>query len=378
MQLEQKIIDMYERTRSNQFIEELQQMHSVLEPFAQIINVEKGKYFQMPAVGSTSVNRRKQRYQQVEATELDYGLRAIKGESFEKFLSMSTDDELFLHNLPINLTQMTTQLAHAAERAKDEVLMGTAIDAGAGDTKGQYIIKTPTTVMADGVDGSPYKGGATGGLLGANYVGEDADEKVELSFQPTVEGTATPLADYTKYTATTVLDLKRTNVIPVNFVRSGTPKLSGINNEKLAAAVQAMSARYATHSGSQLCCAITHRQALELMTDEKFINKLYGFNMLQTGFVDRILGVKFLIVDTLPLVNIGGSGAKKYVRVCPVWVQDNLVYGIWQNAKFHIRRPEREIDTMLAGVTFTIGAGRKREQGVVSILCDEGFTPAAA
>lgn len=378
MILDQTIVQMYQKSRSNQFIEELQKVHSVLAPFAEIINVEKGKYHQMPAVGSTTVNRRKQRLQKIEASELSYGMRAIKGESFEKFLEMSTDDEMFLNHLPINLTQLTTQLAHATERVKDEVLMGTCVDAGQdSETKGQYVIKTPKTIMADAIDGSPYKGGATGGLLGANYVGEDADEKVELSFQPYIEGKGV-LDDYTKYTASTVLDLAKTNAVPVNFVRSGTPKLSGINNEKLAAGVQCMAARHAKSAGSQLCCAITHRQALELMTDEKFINKLYGFNMLETGFVDRILGVKFLVVDTLPLVNIGTADKKKWVRVCPMWVQDNLCYGIWKNAKFEIRQPEDMIDAIYTGVTFTIGAGRKREEGVVSILCDEGFTPEAA
>lgn len=378
MILDQSIVDMYEKSRSNQFLTALQQIHSVLEPFAQVVPVNNGKYFQMPAVGTTEVLRRSQRHEDIVAEELTYNNRAVKGEMFQKFLKRSTDDDQFLNNLPANLTQLSTELSHAAERAKDEVLMGTCRDANEDSaTFGQYIIKTPTTLFATAVDGSPYKGGATGGLLGANYCGEDADEKVSLEWQPFVEGKKTALADWTKYTGSMQLDLKRTNVVPVNYVKSGTPAASGFTLDKFLVAYQALQARYATQGGGQVCMAITHKQVLELMTDEKFQNSLYGHQVLKTGFVDSLLGVKFLICDTLPLVNVGTTAAPKYVRVCPMWTRDNLVQGVWQNAKFRIIQPDNKIDTMMVGVTFTLGAGRKREEAVVGILCDEGFATTA-
>ncbi|WP_300777615.1 phage capsid protein, partial [uncultured Akkermansia sp.] len=128
MKIEKAIIDMYEKTRTQQLIEELQQKVSVLTPFARVIHGCNGKMYQIPAVGSTELNRRTTRMQEIEATELEFGLRNMKPQLFEKFLKWSTDDEKFLANLPINATTMVTQLTNAAERVKDDVLLGTCVD----------------------------------------------------------------------------------------------------------------------------------------------------------------------------------------------------------------------------------------------------------
>lgn len=109
---------------------------------------------------------------------------------------------------------------------------------------------------------------------------------------------------------------------------------------------------------------------------EKLQNIDYGFQALKTGFVSPLLGIRFLITDSLPLVNVGTASAKKYVRVCPMWRSEDLVYGIWENAKFHMRQPDDYIDMLLAGVTFGMGAARTREETVLSIHCEEKFSVA--
>lgn len=377
MRIDQSKVILYEKSRSLQFVKALQKEHSVVEPFAHFMPSNNGEYVQLPAIGSTSINYRTDRIQDIVAEELKYGYRNMRPILFEKFLSKATDDSLFMGNLADSLSDYTEELAKATMRKKDEVLMGTVEDAGENSpTKGQYVIKTPTTIYNNAEDGSPYKGGATGGLLGDNYVGKAALDKEPLPLQPYIEGKGL-LSDYLKYTESTALDFKRTNVIPHTFVQTGTPVESGFTVEKFIAGYQCLEARYAASRTTEVCMAITYKQAFEMMTNEKFQNQLYGWQALKTGFVDNVMGVRFLICDTLPLVNVGTSSAAKWVRACPMWTKETLCYGVWQKAEFHIRQPEEKIGQVLIGVTFGLGAARKREESVVCIMCDEGFTPAA-
>lgn len=376
MKIEKAIIDMYEKTRTQQLIEELQQKVSVLTPFAQVIHGCNGDMYQLPAIGSTELNRRTQRMQDIVATELKFGLRNMRPQLFEKFLKWSTDDEKFLASLPINATTMVTQLTNAAERVKDDVLLGTCVDLDeSSDTYGEHIIQTPTSIMPDAEDGSPYKGGATGGLLGDNYVGKGGYEKEALPQQPYVRGEGL-ITTWDELTDDFDIDTKKTNVVPVNYTPEGTLTPSGITIDKLLFAKTCMQARYALNGGGTLCMGITPQQAFEMMRMEKLQNNDYGFQALKTGFVSPLLGIRFLITDSLPLVNVGTASAKKYVRVCPMWRSEDLIYGIWEDAKFHMRQPDTSIDMLLAGVTFGMGAARTREETVLSIHCEEKFSVA--
>ncbi|WP_354832391.1 phage capsid protein [Akkermansia muciniphila] len=376
MKIERTIPEMYEKTRTQQLIEELQQKMSVLTPFAQVIHGCNGDMYQLPAIGSTELNRRTQRMQDIVATELKFGLRNMRPQLFEKFLKWSTDDEKFLASLPINATTMVTQLTNAAERVKDDVLLGTCVDLDeSSDTYGEHIIQTPTSIMPDAEDGSPYKGGATGGLLGDNYVGKGGYEKEALPQQPYVRGEGL-ITTWDELTDDFDIDTKKTNVVPVNYTPEGTLTPSGITIDKLLFAKTCMQARYALNGGGTLCMGITSQQAFEMMRMEKLQNIDYGFQALKTGFVSPLLGIRFLITDSLPLVNVGTASAKKYVRVCPMWRSEDLIYGIWEDAKFHMRQPDTSIDTLLAGVTFGMGAARTREETVLSIHCEEKFSVA--
>lgn len=370
MILDQSIVDMYERSRTKVFVEELQKEVSDLEGLCDRVNPEKGDYYQVPYSGSTEMGFRTQRYEQIEASELKYGRRGMRPVLMEKWLKMSTDDELFLQNLPINLTQMAKELSKAASRMKDEILMGTCRSTAADATKGDYIVRTATTIEADAEDGSPYKAGTTSGIFGDVYVGRFGDSHVSLTNQPIVDASDTPITEYTDYTAASVLNLKKTNVIPVNYVKSGTPAVSGFTLEKFLTARQALKARYAKGT---ICLALTHRQALDMLTDEKLQNKDYGFNILNSDVLGNILGVKILVTDTVPLVNVGSAGTPKWVRACPMWITDDIMYGVWQDAKFQIRQPSMYVDKIITGVTFGMGAARKREETVVCIHCDEGI-----
>ena len=374
MRIAQTIIDMYEKTKTTQLKTALQKTSSDIQAYARPVEGCNGKMWQLPFVGTTEVNDRTTRHQDIVADELALGQRNMRPRLFEKFLAWSTDDPKFLAGLGFNTTTMVKELGNAANRAKDPVLMGTCLDKNTSSpTQGEYIIQKHNTMFTDAVNGSPYKAGTTGGLLGPNYVGEDGlIETVELPFQPYIEGRGL-IEKYTDYTESTFVDLRRTNVIPVNFTLSGTPgNPTGLNEEKVIAGMNALKARYATGT---ICLGITYKQVIDLMTNEKLQNILYGHQVLKNGLPESLMGVRLVITDSLPLVNIGTSAAPKYVRVCPMWVAEDLIYGVWENARFHMKQPDPKIDTLWVGVTFGLGASRTREETVVSILCDEGFAP---
>lgn len=363
MIIDKTIMDMYEKTRTTMLKEALQQKTSVLKPFAQVIGGCNGKMYQLPLVGTTEINYRKQRMQEIEADELSYARRNMKPNLFEKFLQWSTDDEKFLANLPINASMFITQLGHAVERKIDPVLLGTVYDTTLND----YIIMESGYSFTSVTDGSPYQAGATGGLLGENYIGEAGTEKQALPQQPYIKGTGLS-STYTDE-ENTPLDAKETNVIPVNYAPTGTGANSGLTIEKVLKAIECFETRYALTDGTGLCMAITPRQKYELMQEERLQNADYGFQSLKNGFVNEILNVKFLVTEAVPLVEWGGG----HVRVCPVWKAEDLIYGNWEDAKFYMRQPDNYIDKLLVGVTFGMGAARTREETVVSVHCDVGM-----
>lgn len=189
---------------------------------------------------------------------------------------------------------------------------------------------------------------------------------VNLPMQPVVLGATTPISKYTDYVESSVLNLRKTNVIPVNYVESGTPKLSGWTPGKLTAAVTAMRARKKT---GRLALAVTPQQALNILNDEQMRNMLYGHQVLKDGMPDSILGVKLLVTDHVPLVNVGG----RWCRACPLWAVDDLIYAIWEDVRFEVRQPQHLKSTIYAGATLMWGATRRREESFITIMCDEGI-----
>jgi hypothetical protein len=73
----------------------------------------------------------------------------------------------------------------------------------------------------------------------------------------------------------------------------------------------------------------------------------------------------------VPIVNIGTEGEKKYVRACPMWVKDDVCFGVWDNPQFEMEKLSGYWDTILTTLQFAYGAGRKREESVIAIHCAE-------
>lgn len=359
-------VQMYAEGRDKQFVEAFQQESSDLINYATVEHVGNVEVHLVPIAGTREFGHRGARKEEINATEDKYGWRAIRPVIMDDWAELNTVDPKFLDNLPINLTRIAVSQGKAAARATDSILMGSCTCNVSGPLFGEKIVRTSKTLFSDAVVNSPYKGGTPSGIFGTAYEGKYGDVAVELGLQPIVMGNTAPLEDYTKYTSSSVLDLARTPVIAVNYVASGTPELSGLTKDKILAGVTALRSRHAT---GQLVLAITHKQALQLLNDPEMRNVLYGFQVMKDGLPDSILGCKLLVTDHVPLVNVGG----RWVRACPLYHKEDLVYGIWEKVHFQVKEPGNFKSTLYAGATMMMGATRRRDEAFVSILCDEGI-----
>ena len=339
-----------------------------LEQFSTRLNNCTGEYIKFQTRGSTTLDRRKQRHEKVVWDELLLGQRRIFPVSFAKALGLSKDDEIFKGGLPITLQTLHDALNEAAAPQADRVFLGVEYD----ETKRQCVI------AAEGTELSPYKNdgsdgvnlvthdGHFGGIMGTMYAGKDGTTKVPLALQPMINGSlASNYAAYEKNLAG--LSLRDTNVIPVNYVKTGDPVESGLTIEKIRAARMAMVQRHAVTANEEICMAVTPWQMDDLLSLEKLQNKDYGFETLKTGELNTFLGVKFLVTVDVPIVNIGG----KWVRACPMWVRRDVGFGVWKNVEYDIKELPDYWDTVIAKLQFSYGAGRLREESMMTIHCAE-------
>lgn len=378
MKIEQSLIDTYEDKYTGMLQYQLEQTRSKLDPFVTVISDAQGEMYRLPTtVGSTELNRLQARFQEAVPEELAFGQRWMSQSYFEKFLHWSTIDPDFMVNLPINASMFIKALGDAVQRAKDYEVLGTVRDMKVGSpTYKQVIVREVDTLYTDAVDGSPYKGGSTGGFFGDNYCGKRGEQKVSLPQQPLLVNGTAPIETYTQFTKGSQLDYELSNVVPVNFTSSGTATVSGMTLDKLMAVGEMAMSR---HMEGELIMAITPKQVADLRREEKLQKQDYGFQSLKTGWVQELFGIKFVVTPAVPIVNVGTAAAPKWVRACPVWRKSDLWYGTWANSQFHMRPPVgKNINEMLVGVTMGIGAARTREESCISVHCDEALDIPAA
>lgn len=339
-----------------------------LDQFAKRFDVE-GEYLKLQSIGGTDFQYRKQRHEKIVWDELKLGERLISPIAFGKALGMSKDDFTYKGGLPMTLQRLHDALEAAARPLADRVFLGVVWD----EDKRECIIP------ADGTELSPYHNDATdgvnlvthdghyGGILGTMHTGKNGATKIDFPTQPFIGGTlATSYNDYK--TSLSALSLRDTNVIPVNYVKGGSPIVeSGLTLEKIRAGRLAMVLRHAISASEQVCMAITPWQMEDLLTLEKMENKDYGFGSIGKNEINTFLGVKFLVTVDVPIVNIGG----KWVRCCPMWVQRDVGFGIWKNIEYDTRVLPDHWDTVLTLAQGSYGAGRMREESVMAIHCAE-------
>lgn len=378
MNIDQSLVDTYEDKYTSMIQYQLEQTRSKLDPFVTVIGDAQGELYRLPTtVGSTELNRMEKRFQEARPEELAFGQRWMSQSYFEKFLHWSTLDPDFLVHLPVNSSMFVKALGDAVQRAKDYEVLGTVRDTNPNSpTYKHVIVREVDTLYTDAVDGSPFKGGSTGGYFGDAYVGKRGEQKLGLPQQPMLVNGTAPIETYTQFTKGSQLDYEKSNVVPVNFVSSGSLAISGLTIDKLMAVGEMAMSRFME---GELIMAITPKQVADLRREEKLQKQDYGFQSLRTGWVQELFGIKFVVTPAVPIVNVGTTAAPKWVRACPVWRKSDLWYGTWSSSKFHMRPPTgKVIDEMLVGVTMGIGAARTREESCITVHCDEALDIAAS
>lgn len=371
MEVDQNIYQIYEDKYTAMLQYQLEQTRSNLDPFVTVISDAQGDLYRLPTtVGSTELNRMTQRMQEAQPDELTFGQRWMSQSYYEKFLQWSTLDPDFLVQLPLNSGLFVKALGDAAQRAKDYEVLGTVRDMNPeSPTYKHVIVREYDTIDKTAVDGSPYKGGSTGGYFGDNYCGKRGEMKVSLPQQPMLVSGTSVIENWSSFTKAGQLDYDRSNVIPVNFKSTGTLGDCGLTLDKLMTIGEMAMSR---HMEGELVMAITPKQVADLRREEKLQKQDFGFQSLRTGWVQELFGIKFVVTPAVPIVNVGTSSDQKWVRACPVWRKSDLWFGTWSDSKFHMRPPVgKMIDQMLVGITMGMGAARTREESCITVHCAE-------
>lgn len=310
------ISDLYQETFDNQWQEQVQQATSRLERFCVVKSGLTGKLLEFNFVGTTELEEKRGRMQDIVLSEVNYFKRRMLPVSFSKHLGYDKDDDIFLHGLDAPVTQTINALKYAAARKMDDVLLG---------------------LRKQGSDYVPSKGG----IFGTAFAGNDGMDRLEL------------LAS---------------NVVPVDHTGSAAKDMPmtieklnrGITLLQEAGILDDASNAY----GDQVCCAITPRMREALINDERLQKADFGFSSLRktNGALDPVMGIQFIISPNLPKDDSGNI-------ICPMWMKNSLYFGSWKNSEVTVEKRSDKEDTVQIGLKTIMGSTRMREEAFVQIKC---------
>ena len=356
--------------------EKLQVSVDAFAPYANRITCT-GASQELDGIGTTEMVFRTGRLQDKVYDELDYYKRWMYPAALAKSLVLSNDQLLTKGTFAVRASNLVDQLHKAVTRAQMLVFLGIMWDAG----KGYYRI--PTKVEEANASGYGSKKSLysstniyVGGLFGMNVTGVGTPEKEYLPMQPMSAGNE-EMTDYTtEYKKAGDVNLETTNVIPANFVESGSAVMSGMTFAKLRALRAAFELRNAVRGDELVDLAITPIQKYELKALEQLQNGEYGmgFTLQDGNLVSEIMGIRFIVTNMLPMQDVGGG---KLVRLNPAWTEDSVAMGIWDSPRFDVEKLQAKYDAIGVDCQCMIGACRRRLEGVLTVHCDEGRSEAA-
>lgn len=172
-------------------------------------------------------------------------------------------------------------------------------------------------------------------------------------------------------TGGTPITLPSAQEIAVNFVDSGTPANSGLTFAKVleAATMFGISQVFGqdVENQSQGCLAISARQLKNLLLEEKVTSADYGLRRLMDGQVVNLFGLAIKVVDPDLLPYTSATD----VRTAVAFAREHVAFGVAENATAFVDiLPTKRHDVQLR-TEWGWGATRIKDEGVVTILCDE-------
>lgn len=328
-----------------------------------------GKYHEMESIGTLSITERTQRHEaKPQGQEPLLGNRRYYPNMFAGNAWMSEDDFTLKGRLPIVLNTLHDGLAAAAEPLPDRVMLG--VTDPSEDHLGNCLIASigTNTLSTEAGLKSPY-GGRRQGIMGINWTGLDGTEPEELPQQPMIGDTLA--SSYTDYSSGVKgLNLRKTNVLPINFTTDGTNVETDITEAKLRRIRTILAMKNIVTGMGEFCMAVTPLQMEKMMSSEHFVNALYrnSLHAQEDGtYLSSMLGIRFLVTPDVPIVNIGTSGAKKWVRANPVWRANSVEFGTWSTPKYTFGKVPQNWDSLEVTVQFAYGAGRRRIEDILTV-----------
>jgi hypothetical protein len=171
-------------------------------------------------------------------------------------------------------------------------------------------------------------------------------------------------------TGGTPLTLPASQLIPVNFVPSGTPANSGMTFAKALEIATRFGLGQVTgqdvDNHSQACIVMTHREINNLLQEQKLTSADYGLQRLMTGEIISLFGmaVKVVAEEILPY------DPATDIRTCVAFARRSVMFGTAESPQSWVDElPTKRHDVQLR-TEWGWGATRLEDEGVILIPCD--------
>lgn len=180
--------------------------------------------------------------------------------------------------------------------------------------------------------------------------------------------------------ATTPTALPTAQVVPVDFVHTGSDTDSGFTAPKLIEGIRILSAAEAwnedvANMGERLWCVLDAAQEAQLRQEA---NRASGDRLYSSdfggppvydanGFLSRWGAVNFVIYNSLLQGSVTGASGSVTAKKVPLYTSSAFEFGIWQDIESTVdRRPDLSNAIQFLS-QYSIGGGRSEEEKVVQI-----------
>lgn len=366
------ITEMLRDAYQPELIEDLQDKVQSYAPFVTHVDAS-GKQVEFNSIGSVEAGFRVGKWDKKVDQEPLYGRRSMRPVSLALSLKYAKDDMTLKGDFAAGPADFIRQMGYAFNRGIDAVVLGVVLKTmkkSSSDTGRNYWTIAPSTDLT--APASFYNGAALGGIVGTTYVGDTLTTPETLDQKALLRDGSFLAATNTTATAND-LDMVLTGVIPAGYSPKGAFVLSGLTVEKVLALREAMESRNAVEPGEVINLAITPAMKYELIRDERLWNNQTGFQTLRNGLFSDLLGVRFLVTNKVPIVNVGTTAAPVWQFACPAWKSSEVLMGMWDDLDFEITKPEDHWGKYRIAAQCALGCARRRKESVILVMCDAGL-----
>lgn len=202
------------------------------------------------------------------------------------------------------------------------------------------------------------------------------NRKVDRVFLNGLLGTS-----YQGVTGSDQVALPSSQIVPVDFVHTGSDTDSGLTVPKIIEAVKILKANEAWNQdvramGVKLCGVIDAEEEARLKqqanasSGDRLFSKDYDPPIYdENGTLIYWLGVNWVSLEGLLTGTAAGASTTVNIKKCAIWTSDAVELGFWQELAVSVdRRPDKSNAIQFLSQTM-LGAGREQEEKVVQINC---------